>query len=368
LFHSAGQLKWNGTSDSGIACTIPSKSQPLADRSGEIDTKLIEENHLGIVLSKPARPLEPFRLSPEFRNRVWGFEDLTPWFNVRAEGDPIGEVWLTADTCVVETGANAGKQLQQVIQEFGPELLGPKFQGTSFPLLVKVLFPREKLSVQVHPDDKLAQQYGLPRGKTECWYALGAEPGATVAVGFKPGVTEDQVRQAIEDATLENLLEYLPFSKGEMIFVDAGTVHAIGPGSVILETQQNSDVTYRLYDYGRPRELHVDRSLEAMRASTRAGKVPARVEGNHITLIDEHYFRVDSFQLHGVVSSQELAVSDPNEVQIFFVVDGDAKIAGDGFETFSLSRCQVAVIPASCGPWDLHCDRSVEIVRMVPKG
>jgi mannose-6-phosphate isomerase len=319
-------------------------------------------------LSTITQTVEPFRLSPEFRNRVWGFEDLAPWFNVKAIGDPIGEVWLTADTCVVETGSNAGKQLQEITGEFGTQLLGADYRGGSFPLLVKVLFPREKLSVQVHPDDKLAQKYGLPRGKTECWYALGAEPGATVAVGFKPGVTEEQVRKAIDDATLEDLLEYLPFSKGEMIFVDAGTVHAIGPGSVILETQQNSDVTYRLYDYGRPRELHVEKSLEAMRASTRAGKVPARVEGNHIMLIDEHYFRVDSFKLEGIVSSQELAVSNANGVQIFFVVEGEAKITGEGFDAFSLSRCQVAVIPASAGPWDLHCDRSVEIVRIVPKG
>ena len=315
-----------------------------------------------------AQTLEPFRLSPEFRTRVWGFEDLTPWFNVKAEGDPIGEVWLTGDTCVVETGSHAGKQLQQMNQEFGDQLVGSGHQGEGFPLLVKVLFPREKLSVQVHPDDTLAQKYGQPRGKTECWYALGAEPGAAVAVGFKPGVTHEQVREAIEDATLENLLDYLPFSKGEMIFVDAGTVHAIGPGSVILETQQNSDVTYRLYDYGRPRELHIEKSLEAMRSSTRAGKVPARVEGNHITLIDEHYFRVDSFKLEGIISSQELAVSDTNCVQIFFIVDGQASVRGEGFDAFPLGRCQVAVIPASAGPWNLHCEKSVEIVRMVPKG
>ncbi len=319
-------------------------------------------------LSKVTQVLEPFRLSPEFRRRVWGFDDLAPWFHVKADGEPIGEVWLTGDTCVVETGRNEGKQLQQMTVEFGPQLVGPHFQGEGFPLLVKVLFPREKLSVQVHPDDNLAQKYGLLRGKTECWYALGAEPGATVAVGFKPGVTPDQVRMAIEDATLENLLEYLPFSKGEMVFVDAGTVHAIGPGSVILETQQNSDVTYRLYDYGRPRELHIEKSLEAMRSSTRAGKVPARVEGNHITLIDEHYFRVDSFKLEGIVNSQELAVSDTNDVQILFVVEGKANLAGEGFEAFPLSRCQVAVIPASAGPWNLHCERSVEIIRMVPKG
>ena len=134
------------------------------------------------------RPRAVSALSPEFRTRVWGFEDLTPWFNVKAEGDPIGEVWLTGDTCVVETGSHAGKQLQEMNQEFGDQLVGSGHQGEGFPLLVKVLFPREKLSVQVHPDDTLAQKYGQPRGKTECWYALGAEPGAAVAVGFKPGV------------------------------------------------------------------------------------------------------------------------------------------------------------------------------------
>jgi mannose-6-phosphate isomerase len=329
---------------------------------------LIEEHPLEISSSRVAQTLEPFRLSPEFRTRVWGFEDLTPWFNVKAEGDPIGEVWLTGDTCVVETGAHAGKQLQQMNEEFGTQLVGPSYQGEGFPLLVKVLFPREKLSVQVHPDDELAQKYGQPRGKTECWYALGAEPGATVAVGLKPGVTRDQVRKAIEDATLENLLQYLPFSKGEMVFVDAGTVHAIGPGSVILETQQNSDLTYRLYDYGRPRELHIEKSLEAMRSSTRAGKVPARVEGNHITLIDEHYFRVDSFKLEGKVSPEELAVGGVDCVQILFVVEGRASITGEEFDPFPLGRCQVAVIPASVPQWYLHCENNVEIVRMVPKG
>jgi mannose-6-phosphate isomerase len=343
-------------------------SHPGNRATQENSTKLIKEKYLETLPSKADHPLEPFRLTPEFHKRVWGFEDLSPWFDKKAVADPIGEVWLTADTCVVETGANAGKQLQQLIGEFGSQLLGPGRQSGSFPLLVKVLFPREKLSVQVHPDDKLAQKYGLPRGKTECWYALGAEPRASVALGLKPGVTDEQVRKAIEDATLEDLLVYLPFSKGEMIFVDAGTVHAIGPGSVILETQQNSDVTYRLYDYGRPRELHIERSLEAMRASTRAGKVPARVDGNHITLIDEHYFRVDSFKVEGIVSSQELAISDPGGVQVFFVVDGQAKIAGEGFEAFSLSRCQVAVIPASAAAWNLECERGVEIVRMVPKG
>ena len=143
------------------------------------------------------------------------------------------------------------------------------------PLLIKVIFAKEKLSVQVHPDDRLAQKYGQPRGKTECWYALAAEPGAQVALGLKPGITLDQVKAGIDAGTLEKSLNLLPVAAGDMIFVDAGTVHAIWPGSILLETQQNCDLTYRMYDYGRPRELHIEKALEATRLHTRAGKVPA---------------------------------------------------------------------------------------------
>jgi mannose-6-phosphate isomerase len=133
--------------------------------------------------------------------------------------------------------------------------------------------------VQVHPDDAMAQKYGHPRGKTECWYVLEAEPGAQVACGLKPGVTLDQVKAGIEAGTLEQSLNLLDVARGEMIFVDAGTVHAIWPGSILLETQQNCDLTYRMYDYGRGRELHIEKSLEAIRLQTRAGKVAIAGEG-----------------------------------------------------------------------------------------
>ena len=126
--------------------------------------------------------------------------------------------------------------------------------------------------MQVHPDDKMAQKYGLPRGKTECWYALAAEPGAEVAVGVKPGTTLAEIEEGIRAGTLESRLSMLPVAAGDTIYVDAGTVHAIWPGSILLETQQNSDTTYRMYDYGRGRELHIQKSLEATKFTTRAGK------------------------------------------------------------------------------------------------
>ena len=221
--------------------------------------------------------LAPFRLEPKYVERIWGTADLRPWYDFVSDGkaDPIGEVWLTGDACLVVTGPLAGSTLGAVFAGHSKAMMGatvPESAQGASPLLLKVIFAREKLSVQVHPDDRLAQKYGQPRGKTECWYALAAEPGAEVAAGLKPGVTLETVEREVADGTLESSLEVLPVAAGEMVFVDAGTVHAIWPGSVLLETQQNCDITYRLFDYGRPRELHVAKALEAIRLVTSAGK------------------------------------------------------------------------------------------------
>ena len=151
--------------------------------------------------------------------------------------------------------------------------------GVEFPLLVKLLFPEDKLSVQVHPDDAQAQAMGQPRGKTECWYVLEAEPGATIALGLKPGATADAVRAAIAAGTLEEWMEWVPVAVGDMVFVDAGTVHAIGPGVVLLETQQTCDITFRMYDYGRPRELHVEQALRVMKTEDGGGEGCAEEDG-----------------------------------------------------------------------------------------
>ena len=138
---------------------------------------------------------------------------------------------------------------------------------------------------------------GETRGKTECWYVLEAEPGAAVALGLKRACDAAVVKAAIADGTMEELLEWVPVSVGDMLFVDAGTVHAIGPGVVLLETQQTSDVTYRLYDYGRPRELHLEKGLQVMKTKTAAGKVaPKRMDG-FTRLIEQKYFVVDRFDV-----------------------------------------------------------------------
>ena len=190
--------------------------------------------------------------------RIWGTRSLAPLYD-RSFSKPVGEVWLTGEDCKVVNGPLAGQSLAQLAQKFAAELTGEAApQPERFPLLIKFIFPKEKLSLQVHPDDETAHSAGLPCGKTECWYVLDAEPGAQVAVGLKGGVTREKLREAIAEKHAENLLNWVKVRAGEMIYVDAGTVHTIGPGVVLLETQQNSDTTYRLYDYGRPRELHIE--------------------------------------------------------------------------------------------------------------
>jgi mannose-6-phosphate isomerase len=307
--------------------------------------------------------LTPFRVAPWFRTRPWGTRELASWYEYRVEGEPIGEVWLTGDRCLIETGSHAGTELGELARKHASELLGAKFaQADQFPLLMKVLFPKEKLSVQVHPDDELAQKYGEPRGKTECWYVLEAAPEAAIALGLKPGTTTEHVKEAITTQTLEEKMQWLPVVPGEMFFVAAGTVHAIGPGSVLLETQQQSDLTYRLYDYGSGRELHLERGLEAVRLTTDAGKVAARRESAVEILVESHFFRVERMVLgpggkhHGGSGS----------AQILFAANGSGVVRGEGFEPVALRRGQVVVVPAACAGWELHTDAGMEVVCAIP--
>lgn len=241
------------------------------------------------------RRIEPFRLRPWFSPRVWGKTDLRPWYSDTGTTEKVGEAWLTGPECVADTGELAGRRFGEIAKEFAGEL-----GGGEFPLLVKILFPSDKLSVQVHPDDESAQATGGARGKTECWYVLEADADGGVFCGLVDGVQLEDVATAVRGGAvgaMEELLKWVPVSAGDMVFVDAGTVHAIGPGVVLLETQQMSDTTYRLYDYGRPRELHLDAGLRALRIKTRAGKVGSKKMEGFTRLIAEKYFVVDRFDL-----------------------------------------------------------------------
>jgi mannose-6-phosphate isomerase len=245
--------------------------------------------------------LYPLLLQPQFHERIWGTRDLAPIYSREILGSPIGEAWLTGDDCRVANGPLEGKNLSDLSREFGQQLLGEAANHASrFPLLIKFLFPKDKLSVQVHPDDETAARLGQPCGKTECWYVLRAEPGAQIGLGLKPGITKTDVEHAIREVRMEQLLNWIDLQAGDMFYVDAGTVHAIGPGSVIVETQQNSDTTFRLYDYGRPRQLHIESGLQAAREQTHAGKViagQAYVESGktQTNLVTSPCFIVDKF-------------------------------------------------------------------------
>lgn len=176
--------------------------------------------------------MQPKRVEPRFVERVWGRTDLSPLFG--PQDKRIGEVWFPVPG--------------------------------DFPLLVKFIFTSERLSVQVHPRDEYAHIHENSRGKTEMWHILSAEPDSTIALGFRQPVDKESLRGAIADGSVVDLLNWIPVKAGETVFTPAGTVHAIGAGIVMCEIQQNSDVTYRLFDYGRPRELHLEKALEVLDA------------------------------------------------------------------------------------------------------
>jgi mannose-6-phosphate isomerase len=317
----------------------------------------------------PAQELAPFRIDPIYDPRPWGYRDLRPWYDhVVKSGDPIGEVWLTGDECLIATGPYAGQKLGVFFAQMPEALLGAGVPSSASPLLIKVLFAKEKLSVQVHPDDAMAHKYGEPRGKTECWYALAAEPGALVALGLKPGVTLEQVREEIDAGTLEDSLNLVPVAAGDVIFVDAGTVHSIWPGSILLETQQNSDLTYRMYDYGRGRELHIEKSLEATKLKTRAGKIPARVLKDRTILIDMEYFRLERIPVAGSKSSASLRgeYEPAPGLAYLFAAAGKGRISGQGFETVELPVRGIVAVPAASPAFTVEDTGGLDLIRITP--
>jgi mannose-6-phosphate isomerase len=301
----------------------------------------------------------PFRLKPALVERVWGSHNLQPWYRVQSDA-AIGEAWLSGDQCIIEGGPLKGKTLDEAAAQLGKDLLG-SLPGPHFPLLVKILFPQDKLSVQVHPDDAHAARLGgTAQAKTECWYMLQTDLGATVALGLKPGTTVEGVRESIAAGTLEGLLEHVPVEAGEMVYVSAGTMHAIGPGVVILEIQQNSDTTYRLYDYGRPRELHLERGLEVLKTATDAGKIAPKPISGGTELIAVPHFTVERYSLF---SGERRFTAHAGECLIPLSGNGLVESAkGD----VQLLPGEAVIVPASVGEYSVQ--GSAELVRCYVPG
>jgi mannose-6-phosphate isomerase len=310
--------------------------------------------------------LYPLLLKPEFSPRPWGARDLSPIYKEFpcVPGELIGESWLTGDKCKVANGPLAGQTLSELVKKYGRELVGSTApRADHFPLLMKFIFPKDKLSVQVHPDDEGAQKIGEPCGKNECWYVLAAEPGAQIGLGLKPGTTRAEFEQAIKEVRAEELLNWIDVKPGDMYFVDAGTVHAIAAGSILVETQQNSDLTFRLYDYGRPRELHIKAGLEAVRANTHAGKV---LGAKAPVLVKSPWFVVEK---HNVKGTQRFHLGRSDSAQNLVATSGCGVIELPGHDPVTFTCGEAVVIPASVRDAVIRPQWEVEFIRAsVPAG
>ena len=314
-------------------------------------------------------------MQPAFDPRPWGTQDLSPIYPNHRFEQKIGESWLTGDECKIANGPLQGKTLSQLSEEHQRDMVGEAARDPKrFPLLLKFLFPHEKLSVQVHPDDAQALRVGQPWGKTECWYVAHAKPGAQIALGLKPGVTAAQLEEAIHQNRAEEVLNWINVYAGDMIYVAGGTVHTLGPGSIIIETQQQSDMTYRLYDYGRPRELHLKDGMAAVKENVKSGKVlrpaPEQISSKNrrAPLVSAPYFVVEMFEAKDPL---QLAVHDDSgrsSAQILVAVEGCGVIEAAGFEPVTLAKGDAVVIPASVGDFGVRPQWAVEFLRTYVPG
>jgi mannose-6-phosphate isomerase len=320
--------------------------------------------------------LYPLLMLPGFDPRPWGTQDLSPIYPNHKFEEKIGEAWLSGDDCKVANGPLKGKTLSQLSGEHQRELVGEAARDAKrFPLLLKFLFPHEKLSVQVHPDDLQAQRVGQPWGKTECWYIAQAKPGAQIALGLKLGVTVQQLEEAIHHRRAEEVLNWINVYAGDMIYVAGGTVHTLGPGSVVVETQQQSDTTYRLYDYGRPRELHLKDGMLAVKAKVNSGKVvrpaPEQIRGSknrHAPLVEAPYFVVDMFEAKEPLELTTRDDSGRSSVQILVSVEGCGVIEAAGMDPVTLAKGDAVVVPACVGEFGVRPQWALEFLRAYVPG
>lgn len=274
------------------------------------------------------------RIEPLFSPRPWGAHSLAPLFPDKTNlAEPLGEAWLTAHESRVVNGPFAAKSLGQAWREMPDDWRGAHAKDfPEFPLLVKFLFPNDKLSVQVHPDDTYAAEFEQAaggRGKTEMWHIVHARPGAALLLGLKPGVTKLDFVAGINNNSVEELFLRYEVREGETYFVEPGTQHAILPGMVVCEVQEYSDLTYRVYDYGRvdshgkPREMHLEKALQVTRfEGTRAGKVaPLSLhspDANKHLLAACEFFATERWDCDRTTNIE----GDPAEFQLLIILNG----------------------------------------------
>ncbi|HXZ18318.1 MAG TPA: class I mannose-6-phosphate isomerase [Candidatus Acidoferrales bacterium] len=305
------------------------------------------------------------RLDSTIDRRLWGMRDLTPLFPEFTNQDPpIAEIWLTGPACKLASGPFTGHVLELAWRQMPAEWKGTRcLDDVQIPLLVKFLFPGEKPSIQVHPDDDYAAKHESARGgrgKTEMWHVLAAKPGAELFVNLSPGVTPESFRRAIDDGTLEPLLARIPVAPGDSIFVPPGTVHTIGAGIMLCEIMEQSDITYRVYDYkrkgpdGRERPLHVKQALDVINFGEQLGEKvsPVRHVAHGLTidyLAACRYFATERWQF----DSRTGGVTSPGSFELFVFLSGAGQLESSE-QKQPYSRMQVWFLPAALGAYQLE--------------
>lgn len=306
--------------------------------------------------------LYPLLLEPTLHVKVWGGRRLQTVMNKALPTDePYGEAWELHDTAKVVNGNLAGKTLADLLTEYGTALIGEKNDPSEgFPLLAKLLDAEDWLSVQVHPNDEQARELeGDPRGKTEAWIILGAEPESQLVIGVQPNTSREAVGEAIRENRLEDLLVYQNVKAGDVLFIAAGTIHAIGPGIVLYEIQQSSDVTYRLYDWGRmgldgkPRPLHIEKSLKVSTVESLPKLVSTPDDARAtVNLIRGEYFTTDLHRLND--PSEKIGLDTLGQYfHILTCIEGEVQVIY-GDMVVVMQKGRTVLIPASLG----HCQLS----------
>lgn len=309
----------------------------------------------------------PIKFENLYYERIWGGKDLEKFRNNVPEG-VIGESWDIAchknGTGKVANGELKGKGFDEVIKEYGNKFLGNSISiDEDFPLLIKLITAKDKLSVQVHPNDEYAKKIENDLGKTEAWYVVDAEEGASLIVGTKD-CDKETFKKAIEDGNLDKYLNKIPVKKGDFFYVQSGLVHAICEGILIAEIQQSSDTTYRVYDYNRGREIHVEKALDVIDFSLKGENtqgITIKNDGYDKTyLCLGEYFTIQKYEVNTSVKED----SDEDRFYLFTCVDGEGTIKYNGGEE-NISMGDSIFIPASLGEYEL-CGKFTLLKSYVP--
>lgn len=310
------------------------------------------------------------KLKPSCKDYLWGGHRLVEEYGKEYSGDVLAETWELSchpdGPSVIANGVHAGKTLQQYIDEQGKEVLGVHCRRfRDFPILIKFIDAKDNLSIQVHPDNRYALKNEGQYGKTEMWYVMDAGKEAFLYYGFKQEISKEEFAKRIEEDTLLEVLNAVPVQKGDVLFIESGTIHAIGKDILIAEIQQNSNVTYRVYDYGRvgkdgkKRDLHIESALAV------TNRVPIiKDNSSYPHVADCDYFTVDKLNLDGsVMKKMEGTVSDASFASIL-ILDGEGRISSQG-ETVDFHKGDSFFLPAGSGMYQVEgtCDALVTTIR-----